>query len=77
MFLVVMMLCRACGGFSVTQEEEDRSKIQRELKILNERLQRLTDSLAMKTQARTEYDKTIAETEAAYSKVGAALTHKK
>lgn len=53
----------------ILREEEDRVKIQRELKILNERLQRLNDSLVMKTQARTEYDKTIAETEAAYSKI--------
>ena len=40
-----------------------------DLSILTDRLQKLTESLMRKTQARNEYDKTIQETEAAYMKV--------
>lgn len=51
------------------QEEEDKAKIQREIAILSEKLQKINESLARKIQARAEYDKTIQETEAAYMKI--------
>ncbi len=51
------------------QEEEDKVKIQREISILSEKLQKINESLARKVQARNEYDKTITETEAAYMKI--------
>ncbi|PHJ16181.1 sjoegren syndrome nuclear autoantigen 1 family protein [Cystoisospora suis] len=51
------------------QEEEDKAKVQKEIVILQERLQKLNESLARKVQARNEYDKTIMETEAAYTKI--------
>ncbi len=44
-------------------------KIQREISILSEKLQKINESLARKVQARNEYDKTISETEAAYMKI--------
>jgi Sjoegren syndrome nuclear autoantigen 1 len=44
-------------------------KIQREISILSEKLQKINESLARKVQARNEYDKTITETEAAYMKI--------
>lgn len=50
-------------------EDEEKSKIQNDLRILTERLARVNESLAKKIAARTEYDRTIAETEAAYMKV--------
>ncbi|CAE7824353.1 DIP13 [Symbiodinium sp. CCMP2592] len=50
-------------------EEEDKAKIQKELSILTDRLQKINESLVRKTQARNEYDKTIQETEAAYMKI--------
>ena len=50
-------------------EEEEKMKIQNDLRILTERLARVNESLAKKIAARTEYDRTIAETEAAYMKV--------
>eukprot|EP00922_Rhytidocystis_sp_ex-Travisia-forbesii_P048435 GHVS01072150.1.p1 GENE.GHVS01072150.1~~GHVS01072150.1.p1 ORF type:complete len:113 (-),score=19.82 GHVS01072150.1:236-574(-) len=53
----------------ILKEEEDRIKIQRELSVLTERLQRINESSVRKTQARNEYDKTIQETEAAYMKI--------
>eukprot|EP00913_Durusdinium_trenchii_P019200 g18045.t1 len=51
------------------EEEEDKAKIQKELSILTDRLQKVNESLVRKTQARNEYDKTIQETEAAYMKI--------
>eukprot|EP00437_Effrenium_voratum_P008823 CAMPEP_0181437974 /NCGR_PEP_ID=MMETSP1110-20121109/21661_1 /TAXON_ID=174948 /ORGANISM="Symbiodinium sp., Strain CCMP421" /LENGTH=147 /DNA_ID=CAMNT_0023561629 /DNA_START=48 /DNA_END=489 /DNA_ORIENTATION=+ len=53
----------------ILKEEEDKAKIQKELSILTDRLQRINESLVRKTQARNEYDKTIQETEAAYMKI--------
>jgi Sjoegren syndrome nuclear autoantigen 1 len=53
----------------IMKEEEDKGKIQKELSILTDRLQKINESLVRKTQARTEYDKTIQETEAAYMKI--------
>ena len=47
------------------------AKIQNDLRILTERLARINDNLARKITSRNEYDKTIQETEAAYSKVPA------
>merc|ERR1719498_1074176 len=62
----------------ILQEEEEKAKIQKDLSILTDRLQKLTESLMRKTQARNEYDKTIQETEAAYMKIlesSATLLH--
>merc|ERR1712146_396727 len=53
----------------ILKEEEDKAKIQKELSVLTDRLQKLNESLVRKTQARSEYDKTIQETEAAYMKI--------
>lgn len=53
----------------ILREEEDRAKIEKELKILNERLSTLHASLNRKMHARSEYNKTIAESEAAYGKL--------
>ena len=44
-------------------------KIQREISILSDKLQKINEGLARKVQARNEYDKTITETEAAYMKI--------
>merc|ERR1712224_666254 len=53
----------------IAREEDDKNKIQNDLKILTERLSRINDSLARKVAARNEYDQTIQETEAAYLKI--------
>ena len=52
-----------------TADEEEKAKIQNDLRILTERLSRLNDNLARKIASRNEYDKTIQETEGAYAKV--------
>merc|ERR1711933_145379 len=54
---------------SIASDEEEKAKIQNDLRILTERLSRINDNLAKKIASRTEYDKTITETEAAYSKI--------
>jgi len=50
-------------------QEEDKAKIQNDLRILTEKLNRLNESLQRKVQAKQEYEKTLQETEAAYNKV--------
>ena len=54
---------------SVAKDEEEKAKIQNDLRILTERLARINDNLARKVSSRNEYDTTIRETEAAYSKI--------
>mmetsp|Transcript_27871 Transcript_27871/g.70465 ORF Transcript_27871/g.70465 Transcript_27871/m.70465 type:complete len:129 (+) Transcript_27871:231-617(+) len=53
----------------ILKEEEDKAKVQKELAVLSDRLQKINASLVKKTQARNEFDKTIQETEAAYMKI--------
>jgi len=53
----------------ILKEEEEKTKIQRDLSILTDRLSILNESLVRKSQARSEYDRTIQETEAAYMKI--------
>merc|ERR1711881_341762 len=43
----------------IAREEDDKNKIQNDLKILTERLSRINDSLARNVAARNEYDQTI------------------
>lgn len=53
----------------ILSEEEEKTKIQNDIRILTERLAKINESLARRIASRNEYDKTIAETEAAYMKV--------
>jgi len=53
----------------ICQEEDEKQKIQGDLRILTERLSQINESLARKIATRNDFDKTIAETEAAYKKV--------
>ncbi|RHY93596.1 hypothetical protein DYB37_002387 [Aphanomyces astaci] len=50
---------------SILKEEEEKAKIQKVMEL--ERL--INETLARKSQARNEYDRTIQETEAAYMKI--------
>ena len=54
-------------------EEEEKTRIQNDIRILTERLAKVNESLAKKMAQRNEFDKTIAETEAAYMKVDVEL----
>lgn len=53
----------------ILTEEEEKRKIQNDIRILTERLAKITESLSKKYAAQTEYDRTISETETAYMKV--------
>ena len=59
----------ASHSFHIRRCTRASAKIQNDLRILTERLARINDNLARKVSSRTEYDKTITETEAAYSKI--------
>lgn len=51
-------------------EEEEKNRLQHDIRVLTEKLAKVNESLAKKMAQRNEFDKTIAETEAAYMKVG-------
>ncbi|XP_065827593.1 microtubule nucleation factor SSNA1-like [Oscarella lobularis] len=53
----------------IVLEEEEKGKIQNDLRILTERLARINESLSKRLALRNDYDKTISETEAAYMKI--------
>lgn len=53
----------------ILKDEEDKAKIQKDLSVLTDRLSAVNVSLAKRTQARQDYDRTINETEAAYIKI--------
>ncbi len=50
-------------------EEDEKHKLQNDIRVLSEKLAKINESLAKKISARNEFDKTIAETEAAYMKI--------
>ena len=49
--------------------EEEKSKITKDIHILDERLQKVNGLLDISINHRNQYDKTIQETEAAYMKI--------
>ena len=53
----------------ILQEEEEKGKIQKEISSLQDRLNKINESLARKIRARDEYDKTIEESKEAYNKI--------
>merc|ERR1712126_202902 len=50
-------------------DEAEKDKLEHDIAILHERLQKVNSQLAKKIQVREEYERTIAETEGAYSKI--------
>ncbi|KJP87955.1 hypothetical protein AK88_02389 [Plasmodium fragile] len=50
-------------------KEEDKERMQKEIAMLNEKLQEVCHSITKKLQTRLEYDRTIKETSAAYTKI--------
>uniref|UniRef100_A0A7S3VUV2 Uncharacterized protein n=1 Tax=Dunaliella tertiolecta TaxID=3047 RepID=A0A7S3VUV2_DUNTE len=53
----------------LTEDEQEKAKIQQDLHTLTKRLAAVNDSIARKTETRQEYDKVIGETEGAYMKI--------
>ncbi|GAA37320.2 sjoegren syndrome nuclear autoantigen 1 homolog [Clonorchis sinensis] len=52
----------------IQQDETERARLQREINVLSERLTNVNESLQKKLETRSEYDRTIAESETAYMK---------
>jgi len=53
----------------ILEEEEEKTKLQNDIRLLTEQLAKVNESLSKKMASRAEFDRTIAETEAAYTKV--------
>ncbi|KAM9322663.1 microtubule nucleation factor SSNA1-like [Pholidichthys leucotaenia] len=53
----------------IEQEEEEKERLQHDIRILSEKLSRVNESLTQRLAARATFDRTIAETEAAYTKI--------
>ncbi|XP_071774875.1 microtubule nucleation factor SSNA1 [Centroberyx gerrardi] len=53
----------------IQQEEEEKVRLQHDIRVLTEKLSRVNESLAKRLAARATLDRTIAETEAAYMKI--------
>ncbi|KAI4817187.1 microtubule nucleation factor SSNA1 [Pseudochaenichthys georgianus] len=53
----------------ITQEEVEKDRLQHDIRVLTEKLSRVNESLAHRLAARANFDQTIAETQAAYTKI--------
>lgn len=53
----------------IQQEEKEKARLQHDIRVLSEKLSRVNESLSHRLAARADFDRTIAETEAAYMKV--------
>ncbi|XP_034565142.1 Sjoegren syndrome nuclear autoantigen 1 [Notolabrus celidotus] len=53
----------------IKQEEEEKERLRHDIHILSEKLNRVEQSLSHRLTARATLDRTIAETEAAYTKI--------
>uniref|UniRef100_A0A1A7XZW3 Sjogren syndrome nuclear autoantigen 1 n=1 Tax=Iconisemion striatum TaxID=60296 RepID=A0A1A7XZW3_9TELE len=53
----------------IHQEEDEKERLEHDIRVLSEKLSRVNESLARRLSARTTLDRTIAETEAAYAKI--------
>lgn len=53
----------------IRQEEDEKERLQHDIRVLSEKLSRVNESLAQRLATRSNLDRTIAETEAAYTKI--------
>ncbi|KAL0107553.1 hypothetical protein PUN28_014698 [Cardiocondyla obscurior] len=53
----------------IESQEEEKNNLQQEIEKMSCKLTQLNDSLAKKITVRNDYDRTIADTEAAYVKI--------
>jgi Sjoegren syndrome nuclear autoantigen 1 len=54
---------------SLKEDETEKAKVQQDLAVLTKRLSQLNESISKKNDTKTEYEKVITETEAAYLKI--------
>ncbi|XP_026153573.1 microtubule nucleation factor SSNA1 [Mastacembelus armatus] len=53
----------------IKQEEEEKERLEHDIRVLSEKLSRVNESLGQRLAALTTFDRTIAETKAAYTKI--------
>lgn len=53
----------------IKQEEDEKERLQHDFQVLNDKLRRVTETLSQRIAARAAFNRTITETEAAYTKV--------
>lgn len=53
----------------IRQEEEEKERLQHDIQVLSDKLSRVNESLSQRHAARAAFERTIAETETAYTKV--------
>ncbi|XP_026110425.1 Sjoegren syndrome nuclear autoantigen 1-like [Carassius auratus] len=53
----------------IQQEEAEKTRLQHDIRLLTDKLSHVNESLAHRLAARADFDRTIAETEAAYMKI--------
>jgi Sjoegren syndrome nuclear autoantigen 1 len=54
---------------AISLEEQEKERLSNDLRLLKERLSKLDESLQRKYASRSEYDRTIKDTEVQYMKV--------
>lgn len=69
-----MKLTRNNIQSQIDAEEAEKTSLQKEVERMTYRISQLNESLAKKAAAKTDYDRTIQETESAYTKVTHAVT---
>ncbi|KAK0182890.1 hypothetical protein PV327_000977 [Microctonus hyperodae] len=67
--LEAMKMRRSELQAQIDAQEDEKNNLQREIEKMTYKLSRLNDSLEKRINARNEYDRTIADTEAAYMKI--------
>ncbi|XP_032830921.1 microtubule nucleation factor SSNA1 [Petromyzon marinus] len=60
---------RDVAAREVAEAEREKTELERELRSISERLARTNETLAARTHTRNQYERTIAQTQAAYTKI--------
>lgn len=53
----------------IKQEEDEKERLQHDFQVLSDKLRRVNESLSQRIAARAAFNRTISETESAYTKV--------
>uniref|UniRef100_A0A3B5K7X8 Sjogren syndrome nuclear autoantigen 1 n=2 Tax=Takifugu rubripes TaxID=31033 RepID=A0A3B5K7X8_TAKRU len=53
----------------IRQDEEEKEQLQQDSQVLSDKLRRVSENLSQRLAARAAFDRTIAETEAAYNMI--------
>ncbi|CAH8435255.1 unnamed protein product [Schistosoma haematobium] len=54
---------------AIIEEDDEKNRLQHDMRIISEKLAKINDSLSKKLVVRNSYDKAIAESQQAYSKL--------